>query len=147
MKNKYLRYQTAIMKLLLTLCLLFPAISLIAQTDTTKMSSTDSAVYSHPEIESQYPGGPHAWSLYLVKNLRYPEEAYSNGIQGTVIVQFIVDSTGAVHDVRAISGPKELQEESINLIKKSNKWIPAMYYGRKVTSWKKQPFTFRLEIK
>lgn len=101
--------------------------------------------FTKVEIESDYPGGASAWQRYLNKNLRYPQEAQDNEIQGTVVIQFIVDKAGMVSDVEAISGPKELRDEAIRVIKKSGQWTPAVQNGRQVKSYKKQPIVFRLE--
>ncbi len=101
--------------------------------------------FTKVEIESEYPGGPAAWQRYLNRNLRYPQDAIDNEIQGTVVVQFIVDKEGVVSEVQAISGPKELQDEAVRVIKKSGKWTPAVQNGRQVKSYKKQPIVFRLE--
>src|SRR6478609_1645117 len=101
--------------------------------------------FTKVEIESEYPGGASAWQRYLNKNLRYPQEAIDNEIQGTIVVQFIVDKAGTVSDVEAISGPNELRAEAVRVIKKSGTWTPAVQNGRQVKSYKKQPITFRLE--
>lgn len=101
--------------------------------------------FTKVEIESEYPGGAAAWQRYLNRNLRYPQDAIDNEIQGTVVVQFIVDKEGMVSDVEAISGPKELRDEAVRVIKKSGKWTPAVQNGRQVKSYKKQPIVFRLE--
>lgn len=101
--------------------------------------------FTKVEIESEYPGGASAWQRYLNKNLRYPEAAIESEIQGTVVVQFIVDKAGQVSDVEAISGPKELRDEAVRVIKKSGTWTPAVQNGRQVKSYKKQPIVFRLE--
>ncbi|KIC95904.1 energy transducer TonB [Flavihumibacter solisilvae] len=101
--------------------------------------------FTKVEIESEYPGGTSAWQRYLNKSLRYPQEAQDNEIQGTVVIQFIVDKEGNVSEVEAISGPNELREEAVRVIKKSGKWTPAVQNGRQVKSYKKQPITFRLE--
>lgn len=102
--------------------------------------------FTKVEIESAYPGGAGAWQRYLNKNLRYPDEAQVNEIQGTVVVQFIVDKDGNVSDVQAIGGPEQggLREEAVRVIKKSGKWIPAVQNGRQVKSYKKQPIVFRV---
>lgn len=102
--------------------------------------------FTKVEIESEYPGGTSAWQRYLNKSLRYPQEAQDNEVQGTVVIQFIVDKEGTVSAVEAISGPEELREEAVRVIKKSGKWTPAVQNGRQVKSYKKQPITFRLEI-
>jgi len=104
-------------------------------------------IFTKVEIESSYPGGPGAWMRYLNKTFRYPQEAQENEIQGTVVVQFIVDKEGNVSEVEAVSGPTNggLRDEAIRVIKKSGKWEPAVQNGRKVKSYKKQPITFKLE--
>jgi len=103
-------------------------------------------VFQKVEIESQYPGGPSAWQRFLQKNLRYPDRAIEDNIQGTVHVQFIVDRDGTVSEVTALNDPGGgLAEEAVRIIKKSGKWTPAIQNGRQVKSYKKQPITFRLE--
>lgn len=103
--------------------------------------------FTKVEIESEYPGGAAQWLRYLTKNMRYPDEAVNNEIQGVVVVQFIVDKEGNVSDVTAISGPTDggLRDEAIRVIKKSGKWTPAVQNGRQVKSYKKQPIVFKLE--
>jgi len=101
--------------------------------------------FTKVEIESEFPGGSAAWMRYLNKNFRYPQDAIDNEIQGTVVVQFIVDKEGNVSDVEAVSGPSELRDEAVRVIKKSGKWTPAIQNGRQVKSYKKQPIVFRLE--
>jgi periplasmic protein TonB len=101
--------------------------------------------FTKVEIESDYPGGTAAWQRYLQKNLVYPEEAQNNEIQGQVVVKFIVDKEGKVSEVEAISGPNELRDEAMRVIRKSGSWTPAVQNGRKVKSYKSQPINFRLE--
>lgn len=98
------------------------------------------------EIESEYPGGMPAWLRYLNKNFRYPDEGLNNEIEGTVMVQFIVDKDGNVSDVQAVSGPEQggLREEAVRVIKRSGVWIPAVQNGRKVRSYKRQPVIFKI---
>ncbi|MBS1947147.1 MAG: TonB family protein [Bacteroidetes bacterium] len=102
--------------------------------------------FTKVEIESQYPGGADAWARYLNKTLQYPEDAVNNEVQGTVVVQFIVDKEGNVSDVQAVSGPTDggLRDEAVRVIKKSGRWTPAVQNGRQVKSYKKQPIVFKL---
>ncbi len=95
------------------------------------------------EIESTYPGGAPAWQQYLMKNIRYPAAAVKRNIEGAVVTQFIVDENGNVQNVEAIAGPVELRSEAERLIRRSRQWIPAVYHGIKVKSYKKQPIIFR----
>jgi periplasmic protein TonB len=110
----------------------------------TVRAQTDTAVYFNPEITAVFPGGQNAWFRYLVKNLRYPGVAVRKNIQGTVVAQFMVDSTGVVHDVSAVSGPEELRAETIRLVQNVT-WFPAVNNGKKVNSWKTQSISFKLE--
>ncbi|MBO9200474.1 MULTISPECIES: energy transducer TonB [Niastella] len=102
-------------------------------------------VFTKVEMESEYPGGMPAWQRFLKKNLQFSQEGLDNEVQGTVVVQFIVDKDGNVSDVEALSGPQEYRAEAVRVIKKSGKWTPAIQNGRSVKSFKKQPIVFRLE--
>lgn len=101
-------------------------------------------IYISVQIESAYPGGRAAWERFLHKNLHYPQQAQDDEIEGMVVVQFVVDLEGNVSQVQAISGPPELRDEAIRVIKKSGKWTPAIQNGRQVPSYKKQPIGFQL---
>jgi len=110
-----------------------------------KVDDDADKIFTKVEIESSYPGGDGAWARFLNKNLHYPDEALNNNIEGTVMVQFVVDQEGNVSDVQAVGGPSEggLREEAIRVIKKSGKWTAAVQNGRKVKSYKRQPVGFK----
>lgn len=116
-----------------------------AKSNSVSDSSTNP--FASGEIESSFPGGPGAWMRYLNKTFRFPWEAQRDNIQGTVVVQFIVDKDGSVSDVEAISGPTSggLREEAVRVIRKSGVWLPASKDGVPVKSYKKLPITFQLE--
>lgn len=101
--------------------------------------------FTKVEIESGYPGGPRAWQRFLKRHLNFSQEAIDNQIQGTVVVQFIVDIEGNVSNVIAISGPEELRAEAVRVIKKSGKWTPAIQNGRQVKSYKTQSILYHLD--
>ena len=113
-------------------------------TAITREKEDEDGIILKVEIESEYPGGMSAWQRFLNRNLRYPQEAIDQNVEGFVTVQFIVDKEGNVSDVEAVSGPAELRVEAVRVIKKSGKWTPAIQNGRKVKSYKKQPIGFRL---
>ncbi|HEY2647803.1 MAG TPA: N-acetylmuramoyl-L-alanine amidase [Puia sp.] len=123
------------------------------ETQSTDLSETDGNTYdsSGPlkkvEVDADYPGGFAGWKTYLIKSLKYPAAAVSNEVQGEVMVEFIVNTDGTIADVHAISGPKELREESVRVVQESGHWIPAMNKGVKVASYKKQPINYKLEAK
>lgn len=118
-----------------------------AQTDSTqkKIDDDTTRTFIKVEIESEFPGGPTAWLAFLNSHLKYPKKAIRKRIQGTVVLQFIVERDGSLSSISAISGDPILQEAALEVIKESPKWRPAIQDGRRVKSYKKQPIVFRFE--
>ena len=78
--------------------------------------------------------------------LKYPREAVDNGIQGRVLVEFIIDEAGNVTDVHVgRSVDPLLDEEAVRVISASPKWKPGRYLGKKVPVSLSLPVEFRLE--
>ena len=70
-------------------------------------------------------GGRRAFKQYLEKNLRYPEQALENKVEGRVTIQFTVESSGSLTDFRVIKGiGNGCDEEVIRLIQQGPKWTP-----------------------
>jgi TonB family protein len=81
----------------------------------------------------EFPGGHKAWAEYLQKNLKYPEEAKSNNIQGRVIAGFIVDKDGSLQDIKVLRGiGGGADEEAVRVLALSPKWIPGAKNGKTV---------------
>src|ERR1700749_236733 len=81
-----------------------------SQTDT---SDFDGTAFLKVEVESAFPGGSRAWLQFLNDHLVYPKKAVRKRIQGTVVLQFIVDKEGNVTDLQAISGDPVLAEAAL----------------------------------
>ncbi len=80
--------------------------------------------------------------------LRYPREAQERGIQGRVLVDFVIDERGRVTDVRAVKASDPLlEEEALRVIKASPDWRPGRIRGKKVKSQMSLNVEFRLEKK
>ena len=80
--------------------------------------------------------------------LKYPQEAVRQGIQGRVLVDFIIDEKGHVTNVRAVkSSHPLLEEEALRVIKASPDWKPGRVRGKKVKSEISLNVEFRLEKK
>jgi periplasmic protein TonB len=98
------------------------------------------------EIESEFPGGAAGWAQYIHKNLRYPDNAVKNRIQGQVLIGFIVDTIGHIPPTSIVilhSVEYSLDHEALRIIFSSPDWTPAVQNGRKVKSYKRQPITFK----
>jgi len=109
-------------------------------------SSSKSSGFTIIEVESQFKGGEVAWASYHRKKFQYPERALNNGIQGIVIILFIVNLDGKVEDATVIKSVEySLDKEALRIIQESPNWIPAMQNGVPVKSYKRQPIIFSLQ--
>ena len=85
---------------------------------------------------------------WVYPNLKYPESAVRAGVQGRVMVDFIIDKEGKVTDVRVVkSVDPELDEEAVRVVSASPKWKPGRMGGRKVRTSVAVPVEFRLKKK
>jgi len=83
---------------------------------------------------------------YINKNLRYPEIAAENGIQGRVILSFVVEPAGNVSNVRILRGvDPALDREAIRVVESSPKWQPGMQRGKPVRVSFNIPIIFVLQ--
>ena len=90
-------------------------------------------------------GGSEGLNLYLRENVKYPTIAQQNGIQGMVLVQFVVECNGSITDVNVIRGvDPSLDREAIRVVKKMPKWTPGMQDGKPVQVRFTLPVNFRL---
>jgi protein TonB len=102
-------------------------------------------VYNFVERFPKFPDGEEAMQLFIARNIIYPEVAMNAGIQGTVIVQFVVDSQGNITQplvVRDIGGG--CGQAAIDVIMKMPKWIPGEQNGLPVSVRCTLPVRFRL---
>ena len=97
------------------------------------------------EVESEFPGGIRGWNAFLSSTLVYPKKAIRKNIQGQVVARFIIEKDGSLSNIEIISGPKELWPAVLDVLKQSPNWKPAFQNGKKVKSYKNQPFNFKLE--
>lgn len=85
---------------------------------------------------------------WVYKYLKYPEEAVRDGIQGRVMVDFIIGKDGSVSDVRVLKGVSpELDAEAVKVVAASPKWKPGRLNGNKVRTSMTIPVEFRLQKK
>ena len=94
----------------------------------------------------EFPGGMGECLKFLAKNIKYPTIAQENGIQGRVIVQFVVNQDGSIVDpvvMRAVD--PYLDKEALRVIKMMPKWKPGKQRGKAVRVKYTVPVTFRLQ--
>jgi TonB family protein len=106
---------------------------------------TDS-VYTMVETMPEYPGGQEALRNFIYTNVKYPEIAKEKGIQGKVYVQFVVNSSGDVEQVKLARGVDPIiDEEAIRVVKSLPQWKPGEQKGIKVSVTYTVPINFALK--
>lgn len=108
----------------------------------------ENEIFKSVEQMPQFPGGDAALIKYLDSYIQYPPEAAKNNIQGRVIVQFVVDKTGEIGEVKVVrSVDKDLDKEAVRIVKTLPKFIPGRQNGQAVAVWYTLPVTFKLPQK
>ena len=102
-------------------------------------------VFTVVEVMPEFPGGQGALLKFLATNVRYPESAVKNGIEGRVSCSFVVGKVGAISEAEVIRGVSpELNEEALRVINSMPVWSPGKQRGKAVNVKYTVPVTFRL---
>ena len=106
----------------------------------------ENKVFEAVEQMPSFPGGDAALMRYLSDNINYPAVAAENGVQGRVVLSFIVERDGHITDVNILrSVDPSLDREAIRVVKSMPRWIPGKQNGQSVRVKYKLPVTFRLQ--
>ncbi|MDE5561009.1 MAG: energy transducer TonB [Bacteroidaceae bacterium] len=105
----------------------------------------DDRVYDVVEENASFPGGEKACYDWLGKNIKYPQICQEQGVQGRVIVGFVVNRDGSIVDVKILRSPDEhLSAEAMRVVKLMPKWKPARQGNKTVRSRFTLPVLFQL---
>ena len=103
-------------------------------------------VFDVVEQMPSFPGGNTALMKFLNENIHYPVVAQENGVQGRVVVSFVVERDGHITDVQiARSVDPSLDKEAQRVVKSMPKWIPGKQNGSAVRVKFNVPVSFRLQ--
>ena len=106
----------------------------------------DTTVYRVVEVMPSYPGDMEAFYKFLAQQMHYPKEALENGIEGRVVVSFVVEEDGRLTHFEAVSSPSPLLSiEAIRVLRQMPRWNPAKRMGRNVRCQYNIPVMFRLK--
>lgn len=112
----------------------------LAKTDSNKTT------YQVVEEQPEYPGGTHELMNYLSTSVKYPEQAFKNGISGRVIVQFVVTEDGSIEECTVVRGvDPELDAEALRVVSGMPKWQPGTVNDQPVRCRFVIPVTFKLQ--
>ena len=107
--------------------------------DSTQMNMSDEAT------RPQFPGGDAELLKYIQDNIKYSLEAKNNGVQGRVIVQFVVKADGSIADAQVIKPvERSLDVEALRIVNGMPRWQPATLQGIPIDKRFTLPVTFRL---
>ena len=122
------------------------AVEEIATPEPPKQEVEQNKVFDVVEQQPSYPGGMGALNQWLASNIKYPAMAAENGIEGRVVVQFVVERDGSVSGVHVVRGvDPSLDKEATRVVSQMPKWIPGKQNGSAVRVKYTVPVTFRLQ--
>lgn len=110
--------------------------------------SESNKIFNGDDVDQQpsFSGGTNALNTFIASNLKYPLVAQEKGIQGRVVVKFIVEKDGSISNVEVVrSVDPVLDNEAMRVVKAMPKWIPGQINGKAVKVECSHPFVFRLQ--
>lgn len=106
----------------------------------------ETKVFTFVEQMPMFPGGDAALMSYLANNIHYPTVAAENGVQGRVVVGFVVERDGSITDVSVLRGvDPSLDREAMRVVKSMPRWTPGKQNGSAVRVKYQVPVAFRLQ--
>jgi TonB family protein len=93
----------------------------------------------------QFPGGEEKLFEFIKDNLKYPESAIKNNIQGKVVLRFIVNADGSIENIQVVrSVSSECDQEAIRVVKKFPRFSKPLQNGKPTSVWFTLPIQFKL---
>ena len=118
----------------------------IAAPEPPKHVVEETKIFTVVEQMPMFPGGDPALMRYLSSNIHYPTVAAENGVQGRVVVGFVVERDGSITDVNVLrSVDPSLDREAMRVVKSMPRWTPGKQNGSAVRVKYQVPVTFRLQ--
>ena len=118
----------------------------IAAPEPPKHVVEETKIFTVVEQMPMFPGGDAALMGYLRDNMHYPTVAAENGVQGRVVVGFVVERDGSITDVNVLrSVDPSLDREAMRVVKGMPRWTPGKQNGSAVRVKYQVPVTFRLQ--
>ena len=154
-KNVMLLKMVFILPFALSLTIVFSSMAtekVVVESDGNQLNLSTTSVPQEDEVFTvvekmpEYPGGNDERVKFLVKNIKYPEEARKNGISGTVYISFIVEKDGEITNEKVLKGVDEsLDNEALRVVKMMPAWKPGIQRGEPVRVQFNLPIQFNLD--
>lgn len=110
-------------------------------------AAADAIPFASIEVKPTFNGGDaNSFAKWVSENIKYPESAKEKGIEGRVLLGFVVDKEGKVSDVKVLRGiDSELDAEAVRVVSNSPKWTPGQQNGQDVKVTYTFPVVFKLQ--
>ena len=113
--------------------------------ETRAVTEQQLGVFERVEEMPEFPGGDSELLQFLNTNVKYPQVAQENGIQGRVVCTFVVNKDGSISDIQVLrSVDPSLDKEAVRVINLMPKWTPGKQRGNVVAARFTLPVTFSL---
>lgn len=143
-------YSLRVFKIALIVCLASMCFSAMASDSGVQILEQDSTevFIDYGDIMPQFPGGEAALFKYLQEKVVYPPQAIKDSIQGRVVVQFLIDQSGNVGEIKVARSVHELLDaEAVRVVKTLPRFAPGRQGGKAIPMWYTLPVTFKLTDK
>ena len=142
--------RTSFLRNILTIIVMLTSYSTIqAQVvieDNAVVKEDENQIFVFVEEYPEFPNGEENLYKYLGSNIKYPHEALENGIQGTVVVKFVVEKDGSISNVKAVRKiGGGCDEEAVRVVKRMPRWKPGKQSGKPVRTEFTLPIQFKLK--
>lgn len=110
-----------------------------------KSSAQSQEVHEKVDVMPTPPGGMQGLMQFMGENLKYPSQAKEKGVEGTVIVSFVVKADGSVSNPEILRGiGAGCDEEALRVVKAFPNWTPGEKDGKKVNTQMQLPVKYKL---
>jgi TonB family protein len=121
------------------------------KTTSSSATTVTADVANKPDINGVYkmaatmPTCAYNWQSFLAENIKYPEDAKKKGVEGRVVIKFIVDENGNLVHPEVLKSPDDnLSAEALRVVSMMPKWVPGEENGKKVPVYFVLPISFKL---
>jgi len=113
-----------------------------------QVTTASEPVFTVVEVMPEFPGGMEALMEYLGSNIKYPEQAKKEGIEGKVFVNFVIEKDGSVGETKVLRGiGGGCDEEAVRVVSEMPNWTPGLQRDQAVRVSYNLPINFKLDGK
>ena len=122
-------------------------ITLVAFTVNAQSDTSANKIYLATDKAPEFPGGAGAFASFLNKTVRYPHSSRTKGVDGKVLVTFVIEKDGSITNSKVLRPvAKDIDAEALRAVNLSPKWAPGIVNGAPVRTQYTFPINFARPI-